>query len=378
MPPTPLCRSIATVSLSGTLPEKFEAAAAVGFDGVEIFENDLLTFDGKPEEMRRIARDLGLMITLYQPFRDFEAMPEPQKSRNLERAERKFDIVAALGAPLLLVCSNTLGGAGRSGADGGGSSRDGRARGRARSAYRLRSARLGVPRQALVRGLADRPGGGSSGARARARQFSHIGARRRCRRHRRLAAGKDFFRAARRRAAHGRMDGFVLFWRAVFGLVPQPLWELPDPYGLVQSRAMVSRDGSLRLPFNVSESQRTATGRFVSAYAGAGVHHIAFAGDDIGRTAGIVKANGAPLLPVPANYHDDLVIKHGLADDELARANRGSSTIATKAAASATPIPRALPTASFSRSSNDAATRASARSMRQSAWRPRRTRRATI
>ena len=38
-------RSIATVCLSGTLPDKLEAAAA-GFEAVEIFENDLLTFDG--------------------------------------------------------------------------------------------------------------------------------------------------------------------------------------------------------------------------------------------------------------------------------------------------------------------------------------------
>ena len=49
-------KSIATVSLSGTLPEKLEAAAAVGFDGVEIFENDLLTFDGSPAEVRSHLR----------------------------------------------------------------------------------------------------------------------------------------------------------------------------------------------------------------------------------------------------------------------------------------------------------------------------------
>ncbi len=34
--------SIATVSISGTLPEKLKAIKAAGFDGVEIFENDLL------------------------------------------------------------------------------------------------------------------------------------------------------------------------------------------------------------------------------------------------------------------------------------------------------------------------------------------------
>ena len=100
----PLCKCIATVALSGSLPEKLEAAA-VGFDGVEIMEADLLSFDGSPADVRRIATGLGLGIDLYQPFRDFEAMPEP--ARNLDRAERKFDVMQALGAELLLVCSNT-------------------------------------------------------------------------------------------------------------------------------------------------------------------------------------------------------------------------------------------------------------------------------
>jgi 4-hydroxyphenylpyruvate dioxygenase len=558
MPPTSFLHSIATVSLSGTLPEKLEAAASVGFDGVEIFENDLLTFDGTPEEVCRIVRDLGLAITLYQPFRDFEAMPEPQRSRNLERAERKFDIVAALGAPLLLVCSNTLPAAlddpARAAADLH-EMAERAARRSLRIAYEalawgrhirrwsqawriVREAdhpALGLvldsfhtlaladdvggiaavpPEKLFFVQLADAPridadplswsrhhrnfpGQGefdvaaflravlASGyrgplsleifnddfraapARLIARDglrslilveaeagirelppppvfdgvefvefavdeasaqglaaflgrlgFRHIG------RHRsksvdlyrqgrinlvlnrepdsaasyhfelhgpsvcaiglrvgdaagalaraaallcsqwqeRIGAGERQLPAVRapdgmlvyliepdpagrtiwdddfelmpaagadaglvavdhiaEALPYGRMDGFVLFWRAVFGLVPQPLWELPDPYGLVQSRAMTSRDGTLRLPLNVSESRRTATGRFVSAYAGAGAHHIAFAGDDIMRTAGIVRANGAPLLPVPANYYDDLAARHGLAEDELAR-----------------------------------------------------------
>jgi 4-hydroxyphenylpyruvate dioxygenase len=103
---SPLPKSIATVSLSGTLPEKLEAAAAIGFDGVEILEHDLLTYDGSPADVRSIARGLGLAITCFQPFRDFEAMPEPQRRRNLDRAERKFDVMQALGTELLLVCSN--------------------------------------------------------------------------------------------------------------------------------------------------------------------------------------------------------------------------------------------------------------------------------
>jgi len=102
----PLAKSIATVSISGTLGEKMEAAAAIGFDGVEIFENDLLTFEGSPSDVRYLAESLGLAITCFQPFRDFESMPDPQRARNMDRAERKFDVMQQLGAELLLVCSN--------------------------------------------------------------------------------------------------------------------------------------------------------------------------------------------------------------------------------------------------------------------------------
>ncbi|MFF3442769.1 bifunctional sugar phosphate isomerase/epimerase/4-hydroxyphenylpyruvate dioxygenase family protein [Streptosporangium sp. NPDC002721] len=98
--------SIATVSISGTLTEKLVAIAAAGFDGVEIFENDLLVCPYSPEEIRARAADLGLGIDLYQPFRDFEAVPAPVLAANLERAERKFRVMERLGADLLLVCSN--------------------------------------------------------------------------------------------------------------------------------------------------------------------------------------------------------------------------------------------------------------------------------
>lgn len=99
-------RSIATVSLSGMLREKLEAIAAARFDGVEIFENDLLQFPGSPRDVRRLCEDLGLAIELFQPFRDFEGVPDGQLQRNLDRAERKFDLMQELGTELILVCSN--------------------------------------------------------------------------------------------------------------------------------------------------------------------------------------------------------------------------------------------------------------------------------
>jgi 4-hydroxyphenylpyruvate dioxygenase len=113
--------SIATVSLSGGLAEKLEAIAAAGFTGVEIFESDLLSFSGTPKDVAGIVASLGLKIVTFQPFRDFEGMPEPQRSRTFARAERKFDLMGELGCNLLMICSNvapdSLGGVDRAAAD---------------------------------------------------------------------------------------------------------------------------------------------------------------------------------------------------------------------------------------------------------------------
>jgi 4-hydroxyphenylpyruvate dioxygenase len=544
------------VSLAGTLPEKLEAAASVGFSGVELFENDLLTFDGSPAEVRRIGRELGLAITAFQPFRDFEAMPEPQRARNLERAERKFDVMQTLGADLMLVCSNVhpaaIDDAARAAADLRTLAERAARRG-LRIAYEALSwgryvkrwsqaweivrqadhpalglvldsfhtlalgddfagiAALPAEKLFFVQ-LADAPlmkidplswsrhyrnfpgqgdldvvgflravlASGYNGplslevfndefraapARLTARDglrslvfveaeaggrdlpeppvfdgvefvefavdeasgddlagfLGHLGFRR-AGRHRSKAV--DLFRQGRinlllnsepdsaasyhfqlhgpsvcavglrvddaQRALSrakalkcslwqepigagervipavrtpdgmlinlieangsgrtiydddfnitggpdseigliaidhiaeafpvGRMEAAVLFWRAVFGFVPQPLWEIPDPYGLVRSRAMVSRDGSVRLPLNISEGRQTATGRFVSASAGAGVHHVAFASQDIVRTLRAMSDHDDWILPIPPNYYDDLGARYGLADEEL-------------------------------------------------------------
>jgi len=98
--------SIATVCLAGDFREKLEAIAAAGFDGIEVFEQDFIAFDGSPAEVGRMVRDHGLEITLFQPFRDFEGLPEPHRTRAFDRFERKFDLMGELGADLVLVCSS--------------------------------------------------------------------------------------------------------------------------------------------------------------------------------------------------------------------------------------------------------------------------------
>ena len=553
-------RSIATVCLSGTLPDKLESIATAGFDGVEIFENDLLTFPGSPADVRRMADDLGLAITLYQPFRDFEAMPDASRARSLDRAERKFDVMEQLGTDLVLVCSNiqpaAIGDDARAAADlaemaeraarrglrvgyealawgrhvrrwghawdivrraahpalglivdsfhtlaigddpsgiaavpgdrlffvqladapvlsmdalswsrhhrtfpgQGGLDVAGFLRAVAASGYggplslevfndefRAAPARLtardGLRALVLVEAEAgltalppppryhgveylefavDEEAGAALAEFLGTLGFRHAGTHRSkavdlyrqgrvnlvLNREQDSAAAEHFLlhgpsvcamalrvddvRAALVRAEAllcqewhektgegerrvpavrapdgtlvylvqpdasgrsiweddfdldppeapgglagidhvaqalpaGRMDGAVLFWRAVFGFEAEQLVEIPDPFGLIRSRAMVSPDGSVRLPLNISESRETATGRFVSAFAGAGVHHIAFAASDAAATAASVAAAGARLLTIPDNYYDDLAARWGLDDAALARLRR--------------------------------------------------------
>ncbi len=98
--------AIASVSLSGTLEEKIRAAAAAGFDEIEIFDVDFVASPLSAREVRSLIADLGLTCSLYQPFRDLEGMPEPQRTRAFDRLKQKFDVMAELGCDRILLCTN--------------------------------------------------------------------------------------------------------------------------------------------------------------------------------------------------------------------------------------------------------------------------------
>ena len=113
--------SIATVSISGNFAEKLEAIAAAGFHGLEIFEQDFIAHDANPREVGEMIRAMGLEITIFQPFRDFEGLPDPLRAKAFDRAEHKFDLIQELGTDLMLICSSchpeAIGGIDRAAAD---------------------------------------------------------------------------------------------------------------------------------------------------------------------------------------------------------------------------------------------------------------------
>ncbi len=49
---------------------------------------------------------MGLEITMFQPFRDFEGLLEHLRTKSFDRAEHKFDLMQELGTDLMLICSS--------------------------------------------------------------------------------------------------------------------------------------------------------------------------------------------------------------------------------------------------------------------------------
>ena len=166
-------KSIATVSVSGTLPEKLAAIAQARFHGVEIFESDLVNSPFPPERIRWQAADLGLAVELYQPFRDFEAMPPGRFAAGLKRAEHKFDVMERLGADTMLVCSNVSPDDRRRRPGRRAPVRPGRTGRGARPDDRLRGTGLGQACPRVPALVGNRPGGRSSGARGVPGQLSY-------------------------------------------------------------------------------------------------------------------------------------------------------------------------------------------------------------
>ena len=200
-------KCIATVCLSGTLTAKLDAISAARFDAIEVFENDLINFPGTPADLKRMAATAGSASTSTSRFATSKRVSDEQFKRNLDRAERKFDIMQTLGAPMMLVCANVVATA-RSTDD---------ARDRRATACELaeraarRNMRVGYEalawssaRQPLRARVEDRARSRASPPRHHPRQLSHPFARRRSRGDCRHPRRQDLLPADGRRTAARR------------------------------------------------------------------------------------------------------------------------------------------------------------------------------
>ena len=118
------------------------------------------------------------------------------------------------------------------------------------------------------------------------------------------------------------MLSWLLYYHALLDVKKTPQLEIADPMGLVYSQAVETPNGKLRFTLNGSMAVQSLSSRFIQAYFGAGVQHIAFASDDVFAAAEAAAAAGLPVLDIGPNYYEDLEARYGLDADLLARMER--------------------------------------------------------
>ncbi len=96
-------RSIASVALGGGLQEKLYAIAAAGFDSIELTEAELAFSEMSPLQINALLSELGLGISLFHSLTDIDGVADDRFCKNLQRAERKFELMSQLGAKLLRI-----------------------------------------------------------------------------------------------------------------------------------------------------------------------------------------------------------------------------------------------------------------------------------
>jgi 4-hydroxyphenylpyruvate dioxygenase len=110
--------------------------------------------------------------------------------------------------------------------------------------------------------------------------------------------------------APSELHSALLFYRAALGLELQPALEFADLNGLVTSRTVVSKNGSIRIPLNTAASGSTSPERFRSTAHGSGVQHVALAADSLDLI--LERIDRSVVLPIPENYYDDLMARFDL------------------------------------------------------------------
>ena len=108
-------------------------------------------------------------------------------------------------------------------------------------------------------------------------------------------------------------DEATLFYRSLLGLSTQHASEVAAPFGLVRNRTVSDPQRTLRLGLSVSVLRR---GEWAPGVAEP--QHVAFACTDVLAAARAAREAGAPLLPIPDNYYDDLDARLAPPPEQLA------------------------------------------------------------
>ena len=118
---------------------------------------------------------------------------------------------------------------------------------------------------------------------------------------------------------HDEMLTWLLFYTAFLDVSKSDAIESPDLSGLVETQAISSADGGLRLLLNSSIAPRTLARRFLDRHFGSGTQSLSFRCDDIFAAVDTLRSAGVSLLEISPNYYDDLAARFGLEEAFIER-----------------------------------------------------------
>lgn len=107
------------------------------------------------------------------------------------------------------------------------------------------------------------------------------------------------------------------FYESLFHFHKTSRAQIREPGGVVQSVALESENGAVKITLNANDTHRTFAGRFATDRMGASVQHLAFSTDDIFATAKALSKNGFPILEIGGAYYDELGARFDLSDKEI-------------------------------------------------------------
>lgn len=98
---------INTILLGGSSEQKLHAAAAAGFQQVELWRQDVEAASGGAASLAHLCSQLSLGLTDYQVLMDFDGAPIDQRENKREQALTMIATAQQLGATTLLVPAST-------------------------------------------------------------------------------------------------------------------------------------------------------------------------------------------------------------------------------------------------------------------------------
>ena len=120
----------------------------------------------------------------------------------------------------------------------------------------------------------------------------------------------------------GRMDVWAGYYERLFGFREVRFFDISGESTGLRSRAMTSPCGKIRIPINESADDKSQIAKYLDAYHGEGIPHIALATEDIHATVEQLREQGVTFMDVPDTYYDSVDERlpgHGEDLERLAR-----------------------------------------------------------